>query len=885
MLKYCQNLFPKILSEGESAVIETEKTTTIIQNDTKKTTSFLLVSFFALIAICIGVLFIFANTIGEKNEDAINKIGEIYMSGMNEKTSLHFETTISQQLDQLESILRNNPPATFTYNEAMIDELTYEGKIRDFEYLALMDGNGNIEMIYGDYIHLADPDPFVESMRNKEKKIAVGETESGKVISMLGITATYPMESGKRSMAIVAGIPVDYIDTLLCLDITDSLTYSHIIRRDGTFIIKNAMVTNSDYFSRMLETYEEYNGKTPEQYAAELQAAMDKNENYATIFIDEGERRHLHCTRLPYSEWYLVTIMPYGALDETLNELNSERSNILLLGSGITFLALFCIFVLYYRNTRKQLEALENARLAAIRANKAKSEFLSNMSHDIRTPMNAIVGMTAIATANIGNTQQVQNCLRKITLSSKHLLGLINDVLDMSKIESGKLVLTMDQVSLREVMDSVVNIVQPQVKTKNQQFDVFIHDIETENVFCDSVRINQVLLNFLSNAIKFTPEGGSISLSMHEEPSPVGEDYVRIHIYVKDTGIGMSEDFQKRIFESFVREDTKRVHKTEGSGLGMAITKYIVDAMNGMIEVKSELGKGSEFHVTLDLEKATIPEEEMILPDWHMLVVDDDLQLCESTVDSLNQIGVIAEWALDGETALEMVAQRHEKRNDYHIILLDWKLPGIDGIETARKIRQQMGGDIPILLISAYDCTEIETQARDAGINGFIAKPLFKSTLFYGLRQFSEDIVVSSEESVHNTKFDFTGTKVLLAEDNDLNWEIAAELLSQYGLDLERAENGQICVEMFSKSPVGYYAAVLMDIRMPIMTGYEATVEIRKLERPDASLPIIAMTADAFSEDIQKSLASGMNAHVSKPIDTREVMRLLEKFLHEQHQD
>lgn len=885
VLKYCQNLFPKILSEGESAVIETEKTTTIIQNDTKKTTSFLLVSFFALIVICIGVLFIFAKTIGDKNEDAINKIGEIYMSGMNEKTSLHFETTISQQLDQLESILRNNPPATFTYNEAMIDELTYEGKIRDFEYLALMDGNGNIEMIYGDYIHLADPDPFVESMRNKEKKIAVGETESGKVISTLGITATYPMESGKRSMAIVAGVPVDYIDTLLCLDITDSLTYSHIIRRDGTFIIKNAMVTNSDYFSRMLETYEEYNGKTPEQYAAELQAAMDKNENYATIFIDEGERRHLHCTRLPYSEWYLVTIMPYGALDETLNELNSERSNILLLGSGITFLALFCIFVLYYRNTRKQLEALENARLDAIRANKAKSEFLSNMSHDIRTPMNAIVGMTAIATANIGNTQQVQNCLRKITLSSKHLLGLINDVLDMSKIESGKLVLTMDQVSLREVMDSVVNIVQPQVKTKNQQFDVFIHDIETENVFCDSVRINQVLLNFLSNAIKFTPEGGSISLSMHEEPSPVGEDYVRIHIYVKDTGIGMSEDFQKRIFESFVREDTKRVHKTEGSGLGMAITKYIVDAMNGMIEVKSELGKGSEFHVTLDLEKATIPEEEMILPDWHMLVVDDDLQLCESTVDSLNQIGVIAEWALDGETALEMVAQRHEKRNDYHIILLDWKLPGIDGIETARKIRQQMGGDIPILLISAYDCTEIETQARDAGINGFIAKPLFKSTLFYGLRQFSEDIVVSSEESVHNTKFDFTGTKVLLAEDNDLNWEIAAELLSQYGLDLERAENGQICVEMFSKSPVGYYAAVLMDIRMPIMTGYEATVEIRKLERPDASLPIIAMTADAFSEDIQKSLASGMNAHVSKPIDTREVMRLLEKFLHEQHQD
>ena len=343
----------------------------------------------------------------------------------------------------------------------------------------------------------------------------------------------------------------------------------------------------------------------------------------------------------------------------------------------------------------------------------------------------------------------------------------------------------------------------------------------------------------------------------------------------------MSEDFQKRIFESFVREDTKRVHKTEGSGLGMAITKYIVDAMNGMIEVKSELGKGSEFHVTLDLEKATIPEEEMILPDWHMLVVDDDLQLCESTVDSLNQIGVIAEWALDGETALEMVAQRHEKRNDYHIILLDWKLPGIDGIETARKIRQQMCGDIPILLISAYDCTEIETQARDAGINGFIAKPLFKSTLFYGLRQFSEDIVVSSEESVHNTKFDFTGTKVLLAEDNDLNWEIGEAMLSELGLELDRAENGKICLEKFEQSDAGWYDLILMDLRMPVMTGYEAAAAIRALTRDDAAeIPIIAVSADAFEDDRKKSAACGMNAHTVKPYDLMELIQLMNQHMH-----
>ena len=390
--------------------------------------------------------------------------------------------------------------------------------------------------------------------------------------------------------------------------------------------------------------------------------------------------------------------------------------------------------------SRQQIHALERARKEAEHANRAKSEFLSNMSHDIRTPMNAIVGMTAIATANIGNAQQVKNCLRKITLSSKHLLGLINDVLDMSKIESGKMTLSVDQVSLREVMDSIVNIVQPQVRAKNQRFDVFIHDIITENVCCDSVRLNQILLNFLSNAIKFTPDGGSIEVAMYQLPSEKGEDYVQVHFRIKDNGIGMSPEFKEKIFESFIREDSARVQKTEGAGLGMAITKYIVTAMGGTIDVDSEPGKGSEFHVALDMERALIEEVEMILPEWNMLVVDDDETLCQTTVSSLKSIGVNADWTLDGESAVKMVAERHHMRNDYHVILLDWKLPGMDGIQTARAIRQQMGDDIPILLISAYDWSEIEDDAKAAGVSGFISKPLFKSTLFYGLKNFAENI-------------------------------------------------------------------------------------------------------------------------------------------------
>jgi len=364
---------------------------------------------------------------------------------------------------------------------------------------------------------------------------------------------------------------------------------------------------------------------------------------------------------------------------------------------------------------------------------------------------------------------------------------------------------------------------------------------------------------------------------LYEEESPKGGDYIRIHLEVKDTGIGMSEEFQTKIFESFMREDNARVHKTEGSGLGMAITKYIVDAMDGSIEVHSQQGVGTTFHVTFDFQKAVEQEVEMILPEWNMLVVDDDQQLCESAVLSLKSIGIQAEWTLDGESAVELVDEHHKTHQDYQIILLDWKLPGMDGIETAREIRRHLNKDIPILLISAYDWSEIEEEARAAGISGFISKPLFKSTLFYGLRPYANMPV--SLTPFEDCTVDFTGKRILLAEDNELNWEIAEELLKELGLELEWAENGKICVEKFQESPAGYYDAILMDIRMPEMTGYEAADAIRALKRPDAGLPIIAMTADAFSEDIQRCLDHGMNAHTAKPIDIKELSRLLEKYL------
>ena len=826
---------------------------------------------------CVCVFSYLVFYMNRSNADTINEVGTIYMEGLNERITQHFKTTLDYQLSHLTNLVSKVPPDSDP--DQQLSQLEEDARISGLEYLGFYTDEGDIDMIFGEPISVVDPEPFLTSMEKGELKAAVGSTEAGDMILLMGIAAEYPMEDGRKSLALVAGVSIDYIRDLLLLDESNSLVNSHIIRRDGSFVIRSGDAFWISYFERVHQALSQDEGSA-DQFVQELKSAMGKKENYTSVLTMGKERSHIYCSSMPYTEWYLVTELPFGELDQVVD--TTSRNWILraMLGLGILVVVQFLIFVRHLRESNQQIRELKRAHEEAEHANRAKSEFLSSMSHDIRTPMNAIVGMTAIATANIDNIPQVQNCLRKISLSSRHLLGLVNDVLDMSKIESGKMTLSVELVSLREVMDSVVCIVQPQVKAKKQHFDVFIHDIEVENVYCDGVRLNQILLNLLSNAVKFTPEEGEIHIAMYQELLPERDTHVRIQLEVRDTGIGMSKEFRERIFESFSREDNTRVHRTEGSGLGMAITKYIVDTMGGTIKVESEQGKGTAFHVTLDLEKAPAKEVDMILPSWKMLVVDDDRQLCESAVNALKEIGIGAEWTYDGETAVRMI-EDHYKRNDgYQIILLDWKLQGMDGIETARTIRDRMGENIPILLISAYDWSDIEDKAKAAGINGFISKPLFKSTLYYGLRQYMEeagmDVEAAAEEEEEEV---LVGKKILLAEDNELNWEIAEALLTDLGVELDWAENGQLCVEKFQESPEGYYDAVLMDIRMPVMTGYEAAKAIRELKRSDADIPIIAMTADAFSEDIQRCLECGMNAHIAKPIDIKEVVRQLKKHM------
>lgn len=621
-------------------------------------THFLIGSFIGLIVFSIMVFSMLGIYMSRKSNKAINEVAQIYMSGMNEQMSRHFQTVIQLRFDQVSGIVSvvsvdNNE------KEKLYEELVYRTKVRNFDYLALCSTEGDFQTLYGQSIQPLNPAPFVEALVRGEQRVALGSDSAGNIVVLFGVDATdYPMQDGSMSTGLVAAVPLEYIIDFLSLENEEQLIYYHIIRPDGSFVIQNDN-TELWYFFEQLQKQlnATANELSVENSIKEFGAALKNHDEYSTTFEVNGETLQIYGNPLPCSEWYLVSVMPYSILNKNVDALENLRIFMVGLACASILIFLSLIFIRYFFITRSQVYELEKARQIALEASTAKSKFLANMSHDIRTPMNAIVGMTAIATAHIDDQKQVQNCLRKITLSSKHLLGLINDVLDMSKIESGKLTLTTDQISLKEVVEGIVNIMQPQIKAKRQTFNIHVENILTENVWCDGVRLNQVLLNLLSNSTKYTPEGGSIQLSLSEEKSPKGENYIRIHIKVKDNGIGMSPDFLKRIYEPYSRADGVRVSKTQGTGLGMAITKYIVEAMEGSLNITSELDKGTEVSLTFDFENAVALEMDMVLPSWNMLVVDDDELLCRTAIDTLKTIGINADWVLSGEKAIELVIQ------------------------------------------------------------------------------------------------------------------------------------------------------------------------------------------------------------------------------------
>lgn len=519
----------------------------------------------------------------------------------------------------------------------------------------------------------------------------------------------------------------------------------------------------------------------------------------------------------------------------------------------------------------------ERSRLDAERANQAKSTFLTSMSHDIRTPMNAIVGMTTLAAKHLNNPEYVRNCLSKVTLASDHLLTLINDVLDINKIESGNLSLTPNVFSLADSIMNLANIGRHQLQEKEHRFEIRVHNIRQEYLFADELRINQVFINLLSNAVKYTPAGGRITIDVKEENIPGETGRIRLIYVIEDTGIGMSREFQNRMYDLFAMAN-KSARTVTGSGVGLSICKQLVDLMEGTIECESQEGRGTKFTVTLDLPIADKAVDHLMLPPMKILLVDDDEVFLATAADTLRELGVSPDCVSSGGQAVRIVREKHAVHKDYPLIIIDWQMPDMDGIETTKQIRAEVGPEVSIIVISAYAPEDIRDAAFAAGANGFINKPFFRSNAYQSI---SEVMGLNSEENeiAGDAHQKVRGMHLLIAEDNDLNWEIVRELLAMYDITAVRAENGQKCVAMLEHAKPGEYDCILMDIQMPVMNGYDAARFIRSMERGDLrNIPIIAMTADAYTEDVMRCAQAGMNGHIPKPIDMEKLLDTLGEF-------
>lgn len=572
-----------------------------------------------------------------------------------------------------------------------------------------------------------------------------------------------------------------------------------------------------------------------------------------------------------------------------IQESTEEKAEAAILYAAVIGLLMIVIVIYAYKlrneylindELKRQQKILQDALLVAQKANDAKRDFLSRMSHEIRTPMNAIIGMSAIAFNYLDDKKRTADCLSKITFSSKHLLMLLNDVLDMSKIENGKLNIRQELFDLKNLVTSLADINYGLATAKGLAFEIVISGFKDELLLGDSMRVNQILLNLLSNAIKFTPKGGSVKLEIRMLRS--ASDKIWLRFIVKDSGIGMKKEFLEHLYEPFEQADNGIARKYGGTGLGMAITKNLVAIMDGTIEVESQEGAGTTFMVDLPfgvskVDKKTAAEME----EMRVLVVDDDNDTCEHAVVLLKGMGVNVDWALNGFEAIEKVRSACEDDGRcYDVCFIDWCMPELDGIETARRMRRYVGPDVLIIIISAYDWSGIEEQAKAAGVNAFIAKPFFASNLYNTLLTVSRKPELGFSAVGNKETYDFGGKKVLLVEDNELNMEIASELLKFVNLQVEHAENGKVAVDIFRNSKEKEYALIFMDIQMPLMNGYDAARCIRSSEHPAAgTIPIIAMTANAFNDDVQAAFDAGMNGHLAKPIDVEVLYKTIARYI------
>ncbi|MCM1055571.1 MAG: response regulator [Bacteroides sp.] len=668
---------------------------------------------------------------------------------------------------------------------------------------------------------------------------------------------------------------------------------TYILKNNGTRMHDDITHHQTFHSYNVLKVLEEMEG----QRYTDIRAALSENHTISASFINEDVEYFYCITSLEEYDTLLLFLIPSELVaTETVNMVNTVINTLLTIAVIMLILIILTAVAVARQRSSVQLykqeqidlkrqeemnakleesnamlasakESAEQAFRIAEEANHAKSSFLSNMSHDIRTPMNAIIGFSTLLARDAENPEKVREYTKKITSSGQHLLGLINDVLDISKIEAGKTTLNVSDENIVDLIEGIDGIIRPQMKAKKHTFEVYSIDLKHEHVIMDKLRLNQILLNLLSNAVKYTPDGGRVTMTVMELPQPAGQ-LAHFRFIVEDNGYGMSREYLKKLFDTFTREEDSVTNKIQGTGLGMAITKNLIDLMGGTIAVESEKGKGSKFTVDLNLH---ISEQEIDHSFWknhgitRILAVDDEEVICQNIQMTMEGTGVTVDYALDGKTAVEMIKRSEADSRPYSIVLLDWQMPVTDGIETAKRIREEISSDIPIIILTGYDWSEIEESESVTAVDAFLAKPFFLTSF----RQ-KVDMVLHREEKQDNAAEEsvLQGMHILVAEDNEINAEILKELLAMTGADCEICENGQLAAEEFKSSEPEKYQLILMDVQMPVMNGYEATRAIRGSDHPRAkTVPIIAMTANAFAEDVRDALEAGMNAHVAKPVD------------------
>ncbi len=821
--------------------------------------------------------------------DTAQEISELYMTELTTNTIEHFNASIRNYFVNLDTIASAARRSGID-GEGELEE--FLGEMResyDVSFLALVDEQGRCHNSDGVFPAVSKISFLGDLLSGKKGLLSYNETILGDDMLALGTSFAPFACQDTRFVGILMGLETSALSTQLALQKGGTNVVSSIVTASGSYVVNNSrdimLSDGANVFSQLERHASFQDGHSADSIREDFAAKRSSTVRYRL----DGQQQYLCYVPIPNTDWVMLATISYSSVSESVGSMSRRLMQgafvVLLLTLGL----LSAIFVSYYITIRREERGLREARRRAEDArsraeealeiarvaNEAKSTFLSNMSHDIRTPMNAIVGLSTMLAWDADDPEKVREHVRKIAASSQHLLSLINDVLDMSKIESGKTTLNIGEINLAELVEEIGIIIRPQAREKQQNLEIVAEQIRNEQVLGDKLRINQILLNLLSNAVKYTQPGGNILFRITQLRQDK-RNYANFRFEVQDNGRGMSEEYQKVLFDPFTREIDSVTNKVQGTGLGMPITKNLVELMGGAISVRSKPGEGSLFTVELELR---LRDGEIDQNFWtehgvtRLLVVDDEADALEYVAETMAGTGVGIHLARGGAEAVELTRAAGASGEDFDLILLDWKMPGMDGLETARAIRQVVAEHVPIMVLTAYDWSDIEEEALSAGINGFLPKPFFLSSFKRTVEKLSGEqgggIEAPAGAKPPETQADvFRGRRFLAAEDNELNAEILSELLNMVGATVDVAPNGREAVELFRQSRPGQYDAILMDVQMPVMNGYEAARAIRTCGHPAAEeIRIIAMTANAFAEDVRDALASGMDAHVAKPID------------------